>query len=400
MLPTLAKLQQKCQDLGLNVVQSGKRPAKEDYVTALRTHHLPEGGVSYVDVEPMLCFAEWNLKPAEQEHIWTSPNWAAQQKLNGCRAIIHFVKDQGVFAHSRTVSLKTYRMQELTKQLLFHAWTPSFSATIDCELLIEKPIDTRGYSAKGELTKTSLHSTVSALHLEPEASRRLQVAQDAPLMVHAFDILKMFDQDLQTLPLSERLNQLTQFRAAIAGTEIEQFFRFPPVVSSDKRAFFDQVIASGGEGVILKNLRAPYIASSSRSRDAWVKCKRRREHDAFVSGFLRGEPSTGWKNLVGALEFSVHTESGDHVLGYATNLTMENRQKITIYDPETDTVKLHPSLYGKVAEISGQDISARELRLSHCTIDRWRSKTGPDAKRAEDCIESMADLRAAAEWVG
>lgn len=49
--------------------------------------------------------------------------------------------------------------------------------------------------------------------------------------------------------------------------------------------------------------------------------KRRQEYDAFVTGFKRGEKGTAWENLVGALEFSVHTKTGEtHVIGYATNL--------------------------------------------------------------------------------
>lgn len=399
MLPNLDKLALKCQELGLAVTQKGKRPAKDDYVQALRRHYMPEGGLAFTELTPMLCFAEWNLKPEEQKKVWESPNWIAQQKLNGCRAVLHFVEGVGVFAHSRTISLKTYRYQELTKQLLFHDFVPGFTATIDCELIIEKPVDTRPYSAKGEVTKTSLHSTTAALHLEPENARKLQIEQDAPLMVQAFDMTNINGRDIKSQPLLNRLQSLKDFQVMIAGTEIGRYFQFPSYTTSEKRAFFEKIVKEGGEGVILKNLRASYEDSSSRPRDGWIKVKKRIEFDAFVTGFIRGEKGTGWEKMVGALEFSVKTEKGIHVLGFGSNLTMETRQKITQYDPETDTVTLNPAILGKVAEISGQDVSARSFRLSHCTIDRWRPKNGPDAKRAEDCIVKMADLEAAAEWV-
>ena len=61
-----------------------------------------------------------------------------------------------------------------------------------------------------------------------------------------------------------------------------------------------------------------------------------------------------------------------------------------------DTVTKDPTLYGRVAEISGQDISARELRLSHCTLERWRE--GADLKIEAECVTSLADLKTAAEW--
>lgn len=402
MLPNLDKLVQKCAALGLEVKPAGKKLGKEDCVRVLRQHFLPPGGLPYEEVTPMLCFAEWNLKPDEQRAIWQSTQWAAQRKLNGCRLIVHFVKGKGIYAHSRTVSLKTYRFQELTDQLLISKVKPTFSATVDCEVMIEKPIDTRSYTAKGEITKTSLHSTTAVLHLEAEMARKIQVEQDCPLMFHVFDIMSLDGKKITHLMLKDRLQNLELVKDLIMATpELAPYFVWPELVTIDKKGFAERIIAEGGEGVILKNLRAPYEDSSSRPRTGWVKVKKRIEFDAFVTGFKRGDADTAWKNMVGALEFSVYTKDGKtHVLGYGTNLTMEQRQKVTVYDKATDTVSLVPGVLGKVAEISGQDISARSLRLSHCTIDRWRPKDGPDGKRADECVVDLDDLEQRAEWVG
>lgn len=405
MLPNLSELKKKCDDLSLTVVQKGKRPAKSDYVEVLRAHYMPEGGLPYEELTPMLCFAEWNLKEDERERIWRSVNWVIQKKLNGCRIILHFVKGVGVFAHSRTTSVKTFRFQELQQQFTWHDYVPNFSATLDAEVIIEKPIDTRAYTAKGEITKTSLHSTTSVLHLEAENARKIQIEQDAPLMVHAFDITSSdlrtaIGEDHRKEPYSTRIELLKIFEDVIRKTSLSKFFHFPKVERANKKEFLNKILAEGGEGGILKNLRAPYVDSSSRKRDGWVKVKRRQDYDAFVSGFIRGEKGTGWENLVGALEFSVITEKGVHVLGYASNITLENRKKITIYDPKSDEVTLAPAILGKVAEISGQDISARSLRLSHCIVERWRPKQGPDAKNRGDCRYKMSDLLAASSWVG
>lgn len=404
MLPNLAVLEKKCVALGLTPTPKGKRLGKQDCVDVLRAHFLPEGGIPYEELTPMLAFAEWNLKEEEQTKIWNSPSWVAQKKLNGCRVILHFVKDVGVFAHSRTVSLKTYRFQELTNQFLFHDFIPDFTATVDAEAIIEKPVDTRPYTTKGEITKTSLHSTTSVLHLEAENARKLQREQDAPLILQVFDITKMESKtgvaDLCQLKLMARLTWLTNFMHKIESTEIAHFFQFPEVEQTDKRAFYKKIIAEGGEGVILKSLNAPYVDSSSRRRDAWVKVKRRMEFDAYVVDFKRGEEGTGWENLIGALGFAVNTENGPHTIAWCTNLPLETRKKITRYNSETNEVSLHPGMYNKVAEVSGQDISARSLRLSHATIDRWRPKDGPDAKRPEECNTELADLKEASAWVG
>ena len=407
MLPRLDKLVEECvAATGREPTPSGKKLSKDDCVQLLRQHHMPEGGLPYEELTPMLCFAEWNLKPEEQEKVWTSPNWIAQKKLNGCRAVVHFVAGKGVFIHSRTISRRTYRFQELTQQCLFHDYVPHFSATVDCEVIVEKPVDTRNYTAKGEVTKTSLHSTTSILHLEAENARKIQQDQDAPLIFQAFDITKMQigdkTADYRKASLEQRLRVLGHFEERLKeeAPQIAMFFSFPEWTKSNKREFFKKVVEDGGEGVILKNLRSPYIDSSSRRRDAWIKVKKRLEFDAFVTGFIRGDADTAWKNLVGALEFSVETDNGRHVIAYCTNLPLESRKKITVYDEANDKVSLNPAVLGKVAEISGQDISARSLRLSHATIDRWRPKDGPDAKRKEQCVALMEDLRAAAAWVG
>ena len=103
MCPSLRNLQLRCAELRIDV-KSGKRPAKEPYLQALRACYLKRdypAGLPYAELCPMLAFPYWSLKPAEQELIWRDDNgWCAQQKFNGNRIIVHFVKDVGVYAHS------------------------------------------------------------------------------------------------------------------------------------------------------------------------------------------------------------------------------------------------------------------------------------------------------------
>lgn len=231
MLPNLKVLQKKCEELGLDYLpEDGKKLGKAHCVNALRNHFLPEDGLPYEETTPMLCFAEWNLKPEEQKEAWEAETWAAQRKLNGCRLILHFVKGKGIYAHSRTTSVKTYRYEELTGKLLIKDHKPDFSATIDCEALIEKPVNTAPFTPKGETTKTSLHSTVSALHLADENSIRLQTEQDAPLIFHVFDIMRWNEEEGRGLldeSLWHREAARTEFAEAIAKTDIAKYFEFP-----------------------------------------------------------------------------------------------------------------------------------------------------------------------------
>jgi len=399
MLPNLDKLQQKCRDLGLTVHVKGKKPTKEDCVVPLREYYMPEGGLPYKELTPMLCFAEWNLKPEEKEVVWNSSDWWAQEKLNGCRLILHFVRGKGVFAHSRTVSLKTYRFQELTRSLVFHDYIPNFTATIDCEVKVEKSIDTRGYTAKGEVTKTSLHSTTSILHLAPEQGRKIQHEQDAYLQFHVLDITRIDERDLRKAPLHIRNMILGLLITRIWATEIGKYFHHHPYIMGDKRYAWEELKKQGKEGLVFKHKDSTYEDSSSRLRTAWVKMKKRIDFDAFVTGFIRGEAGTGWENLVGALEFSViDKKTGKwHPIAMCSSMELKFRNQISEYDHATDEVSLLRGIYGKVAEVSGQELTPRVLRLAHATMDRWRDQTG-DEKNKEDCVVDLDELRLSVEW--
>jgi ATP-dependent DNA ligase len=398
MLKRLSELETKCHNLGLTVVPKGTKLAKSDCIAALREHYMPEGGLAYEEITPMQCFAEWNLEDSEREAIWDSPKWVAQEKLNGCRIILHFVKGVGVFGHSRTVSVKTFRFQDLTDKLLIRGFVPDFDATVDAEALVEKSIDTRNYTSKGEVSETTLHSTTAILHLEASKACQIQIDQDAAIQFKVFDIMRWEGRDITSLSLSERLRILNLFDEALEGSDLEKVFHFPVTCQFDKPSFYQEIIDAGGEGVVLKNLDSPYIASSSRSRKGWVKVKARVEFDAFVSDFQRGDPGKGWENLVGALVFSVHTEEGVHEIAKCSSLPLDLRTEMSTYDEGADRVGIKPEWIGRVAQVSGQEIMPRSYRLSHAVIDRWRFTDGADFKASEDCEVNFGEMKEAAKW--
>lgn len=166
----LADLQKECQKLGL-ATESSK--ARLPYLEALRGYYLKRdfpNGLPYTELTPMLCCDYWRLGDKLQKVIWKDHNWIAQQKINGIRLIVHFVKGVGVFAHSRVVSVRTYRRSELTDQLPFKSFIPDFTATIDAEMT-------------------------------------------TPFKLHVFDITNWQGTDLRLRKLSERLAYLKDFQA-------------------------------------------------------------------------------------------------------------------------------------------------------------------------------------------
>ena len=90
-----------------------------------------------------------------------------------------------------------------------------------------------------------------------------------------FDVLLLEDESLIEAPLSERLARLDS--AVPSEHRVRRLVTTSP---SDAQSFFDEAIADGQEGVILKRLDAPYDAG--RRGSAWVKVKPRHTLDLVV----------------------------------------------------------------------------------------------------------------------
>jgi len=372
MSQKLSELKKECQALGLDV-KPGSKPAKEPYLQALRDHYAKRdfpNGLPYEEINPMLAYDFWKFSPREQLALWRNDGWLAQEKINGIRLILHFVRGVGVFAHSRTISVRTYRRSDLTSHLLFGSFVPDFTATLDTEIV-----------------GSNLLQTVALLRMRPEDSRRLQ--QDAPLAIHVFDVIRWEEFDLRLRPLTDRLAFIKDFQDAITKAELIKHFKFPPIFFQNKETVYNKIVADGREGVVLKNLNSHYEDSFARSRNGWVKVKRQIELDCFVSGYERGRFGSDYVNRVSCLIFSVNTEVGPLAIAKISNLPWFFRKEISNYDAETNTVKLSADISGKVAHVVGLELSRKARRLVHPRVSYWRS----DLKQ-EQCLYHLKDIEA------
>lgn len=191
-----------------------------------------------------------------------------------------------------------------------------------------------------------------------------------------------------------------------------------PVYPTGKKEFYEAIVQSGGEGIMLKDCKASYTGRG-RPR-AMYKAKRFEEVDAFVSGMLEGDEDKGWLGLVGSLEFSCYTETGKkHPVAFCSNIPLEDRKAATVSRCCGEPVKvndqnvggkrvvisvqcpkcgmsppqpaINPAWLGRVAEVRGQEYTARVFRLKHATIERWRS--GVDGKSPQECKISLKDIQ-------
>ena len=200
-----------------------------------------------------------------------------------------------------------------------------------------------------------------------KAERR--IAEIGPPRYFAFDILFYNGDDVRDKPLHERLKLL---RHVI----FEHFCGNPLVTQMDyvvkgKQEYYESLIAGGGEGIILKDLNAPY------SSKAWVKVKRYHTLDVVVTGYTEGKGK--YTGQVGAVEVSVFRDGELVKVGQVSGMTDEKRLEFTQKKDE---------FLGQVMEIKAQEFQKKALR--HPRYQRMR----PDSNDVDCTWEKMrSDLK-------
>lgn len=419
----LAELKTECTKNGITVVRSGKREAKSDYESALaKFYWVKDHGAEPMppQLHPMLARNLKDLTDEEKDFMWASARYVAEEKIDGCRSL-EFIGVMGNHFTSRRLSDRTYRYNENTAQVphLANLHLPELQGTvIDGEFVCPKARIDTGKTT----TLNGLQATVAILALNPKDAERVQREQDAWLVFKVFDLLQFKGQDWTHYNQASRRNQLVVIVEFIKAKYPDCKIELVPVVLTDKKAFYDETVRKGGEGIMLKDIDAPYEASSSRTK-AMFKVKRFEEIDGFVTGFASGEIGAGWEKLVGGLEISAFDETSRalHAVAWVTNLTFEQRCEATVC-PEcgipmvvswvnddgkrkvqdvhckehgTQSPALNKDWYNRVLVIRGQEITARVLRLKHATIVSERHD-----KPVDECTIPLAAWRAKFEAKG
>lgn len=408
----LSELQKQCKDLGLTVVQSGSRVSKTDYILALREHFIkelyplgiPKSLELMLEMEsPMLCARFSEFTPEMKEQIWNSPDWVIEQKEDGARMVNFFINKEWD-CYSRNISVKdflpvNYSSKMHKDNLDLSKLTDEF--VVDSEIVSTNPHICTIMGKKGVVCETQLQAVTALLAMNAEDSLRIQSDEDCPLELRVFDVIWWNGEWIKDKPLIERILYVVKAVQQLQAAGVK--CRRPYSSYSNKRAFYRAMLAMGAEGGVLKNLRSPYIDTSSRRKDGFVKVKRSMSEvmqdegigdgiDAFVTGFEPADETKSWAGLVGAIEFSVMVKCEDgsekvHKIARITNIPMELRREITVPDAEGNPT-LKSDWYGKVATVDGQCLSARAFRLKHARLIEWRSD-----RSADTCVMDEAYLK-------
>ena len=387
-----------CRELGLEVKQAGNKLRKDDYVRALRNHFLLEkyGSVDNIpwsmkfmlSIECLqLCRRIQTLKESDQQKVWESDDWIAEEKLDGNRMAILWDADEKQFHFfSRNNSMVDYLPQDYKDTIYITAANFDYDKNfvLDAEVISTSPnIETNDTQCL-----TQLQSTSALLALNPDDSIAIQ--RNDPLKFIVFDCL-YHDESYMDKPWVERHKQTellcNKLKEYNFNCELNPVIENTEYNKNKKREFFDELIDNQKEGIILKNKYAKYHATSSRTIDC-VKVKRStsdsltNDIDAFITDYVVGNDDTRNENMVVGFVFSVRLEKEDgtivnHKIAVCSNISDYIKEDATVID-DNGNVSLNNDYYFRVATLKGQNISARNMRLTHAVIDTWRLDKSAD----------------------
>lgn len=387
-----------CRELGLEVKQAGNKLRKDDYVRALRNHFLLEkyGSIDNIpwsmkfmlSIECLqLCRRIQTLKESDQQKVWESDDWIAEEKVDGNRMVLLWDADEKQFHFfSRNNSMVDYLPQDYkdTIYITSNNFDYDKNFVLDTEVISTSPnIETNDTQCL-----TQLQSTSALLALNPDDSIAIQ--RNDPLKFIVFDCL-YHDESYMDKPWVERHKQTellcNKLKEYNFNCELNPVIENTEYNKNKKREFFDELIDNQKEGIILKNKYAKYHATSSRTIDC-VKVKRStsdsltNDIDAFITDYVVGNDDTRNENMVVGFIFSVRLEKEDgtivnHNIAVCSNISDYIKEDATVID-DNGNVSLNNDYYFRVATLKGQNISARNMRLTHAVIDTWRLDKSAD----------------------
>lgn len=391
-------LKAQCDELGISVTPSKNRLMKDDYVKALRQHFIKEKYGSnpsdipwhlqfMLSIETLqLCRRIASLKDEQKHLVWTSQDWVAEEKIDGCRCAILWDSSEHKFHfYSRNNSVVDYLPQDYADSIYVTSkdFYYPYNFVLDAEVISTNPETETNIQCL-----TQLQSTAALLALNPAES--IQIQKKFPLKFVVFDCL-LDNERLINSPWTTRHKHAEDLchKLETAGftCTLNKVVENSEFNQDAKREFFEEVISRNGEGVVLKNKHAVYHATSSRTIDC-VKVKRStadtltKDLDAFITDYVVGNDGTRNENSIVGFVFSIKMEkdSGEivtHQIATCSNFSDFIKEDATVINSD-GSVTLNKDYYGRVATIQGQNVSARNLRLTHAVVSSWRPEKSAD----------------------
>jgi len=224
----------------------------------------------------------------------------------------------------------------------------------DCEMQAE------GVGPDGKLG-----STKSVLGSSPQYATEFQ-RQHGSLKLVCHNLVGLRGESLLHVPYGERLPYLADIVTSLRSQGLDILIK-EELVTIGKCDYFQMIIAQGGEGVVVKNLRG---------LDAdLVKVKRVKTWDVVIVGFTEGKGK--YSTVIGAIRYGAYKDGKIVEVGKCSGMTDAERAMFAV-TPDT--------FIGRVIEVKGQEVDSKGgIRFPSFQGIR-------DDKRPEEClVEDLVD---------
>ena len=306
------------------ITASKRRPGAQQTQTKLRIVKRIKGstqGFPYhqiVRVEPM-------LGDTGTEADLSLEGYGAQRKLDGTRNITIRAEDRCILRGRSWKNDFADRYPEIVEDL--------------------KKFQDKRFVLDSELTffekETDTDVFITAL-----ATPETKAKYDVRLMV--FDILHLGDQDLTGKAFEERFKILKDiFPRGLKHVQLV------PVVTKtkDKERLYKQTLAKGGEGVMLKRMRSPYL-EGHRTAD-WLKIKKEETDEAIIVGYTTGQGKRA--STFGSVILAKHDAHGNLVYVGKTSGFTEKEIETILKRMKRLRVNKNPGVLGAEGSVQKLD---------------------------------------------
>ncbi len=212
--------------------------------------------------------------PSAEEIIERLGKCAVEGKYDGFRLQIHR-KGERVEVYSR-------RQERITGM---------FPDVVEA---VRKQIKSKDIVFEGEaIAYNEETKTFMPFQVTMQRKRKYEIEEkvaELPLKLFAFEVLYLDGRDWTRKPYRERMDKLRQVIAP--GETIEVAQSVIAEKPEDVNKYFDECVSSGLEGIIAKDLDAPYVAGARKF--AWIKLKKSYKGeladtlDVVIVGYYRG----------------------------------------------------------------------------------------------------------------
>lgn len=207
-------------------------------------------------------------KPDLLEKLWENAHYVGERKYDGSRYLMRKENGEVRFV-SRQKSKTTGFPVDKTENIPHLVWL--FQDLPD-GTVIDGEIITHDNCTSNEVT--------SIMGSKPERAVSLQEERGKVLYV-AFDLLYYNGHNLMERPFQTRRKGLEElykkFHLGI-HTKLAEIYHM------NKEQVYEEIVKGGGEGMIIKNIHAPYTPEK-KPKDVWYKVKKYNTYDCVIMGF-------------------------------------------------------------------------------------------------------------------